>query len=262
MSEKLHDVFNISIVGSGNVAWHLAHAFALQKHRIHTIISRNTVTGKELAKKVNANYSNNFALDCSTSDVLFLAVDDSCLSKIIHKIQVEKTIVLHTSGSIALDIFSSRIQNYGVFYPFQTLTKGVKTDISVVPICIEASNNKTLAFIHELAETISTKVYALDSEKRKILHLSGALSNNFVNHLIALAFDYLQKNKIPKDLLFPLLKETFSKLEKASPREAQTGPARRNNTEIIDAHLKMLHDEPELKKLYRMISDSIIAYYS
>ena len=138
----------------------------------------------------------------------------------------------------------------------------MEVDISKIPLCIEASSEKTLALIQILAASISNKVYSIDSEKRRILHLAGVLSNNFINHLVARAFDYLENNEIEKDLLIPLLDETLNKLKKAPPRDAQTGPARRKNTEIIDAHKKMLEEEPVLKNLYCLISDSIIAYYS
>ncbi len=262
MSEEKHRLFQITIVGSGNAAWHLAHAFVSQRHQVKTIISRNEVSGKKLAEETGADYSSNFNTDNSNSDFVLLTVNDSCLPEVITKIQTENTIVLHTSGSIEMDVFKGKAQAYGVFYPFQTLTKGVEVDMAKAPICIEASDEKSLELIHNLAASISKKVYAIVSEKRRILHLAGVLSNNFINHLVARAFDYLENNEIEKELLFPLLEETLNKLEKVLPQDAQTGPARRKNTEIIDAHKKMLEEEPVLKNLYCLISDSIIAYYS
>jgi predicted short-subunit dehydrogenase-like oxidoreductase (DUF2520 family) len=262
LSVKKHRLFTITIVGSGNVAWHLAHTFATKKHQILTIISRNEVTGKKLAKETGAAYTNNFNINNSASDFVLLAVNDSCLTEVLEKIETEKTILLHTSGSIGIDLFKDKAKEYGVFYPYQTLTKGIETDITNVPICVEASNEILLELLFILAESISKKVYSLNSEKRRILHLAGVLSNNFINHLIARTFDYLDNNEIDKELLFPLLEETLNKLKKTTPGNAQTGPARRKNIEIIKAHTKMLEKEPVLKNLYSLISDSIIAYYS
>jgi len=262
LSAKKHIRFRISIIGSGNVAWHLSRAFVFGKHIIHTIYSRNELKGKELADLLHANYTSNFNFHDNASDFLILAIDDSALSEIINKLQADKTIVLHTSGSIGLDVFQNKFKSCGVLYPFQTLTQGVETDISNVPLCIEASDNQVLTQIYDLSYSISRKVFAIDSEKRKILHLAGVLSNNFINHLVARTFDYLEKNRIKKELLIPLLSETLNKLGKISPRDAQTGPARRKNPEIMEKHRKLLEQEPELKKLYSLFSDSIIAYYS
>jgi len=262
LSEEKHRLFQITIVGSGNAAWHLAHAFVSQRHQVKTIISRNEVAGKKLAEETNADYTSNFNTDNSTSDFVLLALNDSCLPEVITKMQIENAIVLHTSGSIGMDVFENEVEDYGVFYPFQTLTKGIEVDMTKVPICIEAATEKTLELIQNLASSISKKVYIIDSEKRRILHLTGVLSNNFINHLIARSFDYLENNEVDRELLFPLLEETLKKLEKVLPRDAQTGPARRKNIEIIEVHKKMLEEEPVLKNLYSLISDSIIAYYS
>ncbi|MBN2523351.1 MAG: DUF2520 domain-containing protein [Bacteroidales bacterium] len=254
--------FRISFMGSGNVAWHLSRAFFSGRHIIHAVYSRNEFQGKELANMLNASYANNFSFCDDATDFLILAIDDTVLPEIINKLHAENTIVLHTSGSIGLDVFQNKIKYYGVLYPFQTLTRGFETDIANVPLCIEASDKQVLTQIYNLAYSISQKVLAIDSEKRKILHLAGILSNNFINHLVARTYDYLEKNEIDKELLFPLLNETLNKLRKISPRDAQTGPARRKNLNILEKHKALLEEEPELKKLYSLISDSIIAYYS
>jgi predicted short-subunit dehydrogenase-like oxidoreductase (DUF2520 family) len=263
LSENKHKQFQITIVGSGNVAWHLARAFVFHgKHQVNTIIARNPTDGKKIAKESGAIYTHDFDTDTSTSDFVILALNDSCLAEVIAKMRSENTILLHTSGSVGMNVFKGKVQDYGVLYPFQTLTKGVKTDFCKIPVCIEASDEDVYSRLNALATSLSNKVYRFDSHKRRILHLSGIISNNFINHLINLAFIYLDKNNIDKDLLLPLLNETLAKLEKTSPVKAQTGPARRKNTEIIETHKKMLENEPELKNLYSLISDSIIAYYS
>ena len=219
-------------------------------------------TGNELAKETGANFFGNFNTDNRDSDFLLLAVNDSCLQDVLTEINAQNTIVMHTSGSIGMDVFKNKIDDYGVFYPFQTLTKGVSVDIGNVPICIEGGSDKSLDMSRTRASSVSKNVFLLNSEKRRILHLAGVLSNNFINHLIARAFDYLDNNDIEKELLFPLLEETLKKIKNASPRDTQTGPARRKNKEIIDVHKEMLEKEPVLKNLYSLISDSIIAYYS
>jgi predicted short-subunit dehydrogenase-like oxidoreductase (DUF2520 family) len=257
--ENLHDIV---IVGAGNMAWHLCHEFKKAGLRITRIINRSDGPAIELCKYTGALYSNDFSCSNERSQVIIIAISDSYLEEVLNKIDASDKIILHTSGSIGMNIFSGKSSRFGVFYPFQTLTKDVETDFSEIPILTEASDEETHKLIDTLASRITAKVYRIDSEQRRKLHLAGAVSNNFTNHLIARTFDYLEKNQIDKNLILPLIKETFRKIEKITPKEAQTGPARRNNKEIIESHLKMLSEDPELKYLYKAISDSIIAYYS
>ena len=50
---------------------------------------------------------------------------------------------------------------------------------------------------------------------------------------------------------------TAEKVQTLSPRKAQTGPASRYDTEIIDKHIAMLSQQPELADLYEKMSKMI-----
>lgn len=252
----------ITLVGAGNVAWHLGHRLVELGYEIVKIISRKSKRAEKLAVGLQSRIENDFNVSNAESDFVIVAINDTFLCEVLHKLDSENSILLHTSGSIGMDAFPKYIYNYGVLYPFQTLTAGVDVSFEEIPLCIEGSGEKTLDQIAVLAKKMGPVVRIIDSEQRRILHLAGVIGNNFTNHLMALAYDMLEKNNIDKKLLTPLLDETLHKLKKTSAYEAQTGPARRNNKEVIEKHIKLLDDEPSLKKLYSIISDSIIAYYS
>ena len=57
-------------------------------------------------------------------------------------------------------------------------------------------------------------------------------------------------------MLRPLLTETLDKLQTLSPRDAQTGPARRGDVNIINKHLAMLDERKA--EIYRFLTDKII----
>ena len=57
--------------------------------------------------------------------------------------------------------------------------------------------------------------------------------------------------------MLPLVRETARKVESMSPLEAQTGPAVRGDRKVIEDHLELLHEYPELANLYRLISTDI-----
>ena len=69
-----------------------------------------------------------------------------------------------------------------------------------------------------------------------------------------------------RNMVFPL--DRFRELEKEgfigelAPFAAQTGPAMRNNTKILEEHLYMLKENPQLKKIYELLSRYISEIYS
>jgi predicted short-subunit dehydrogenase-like oxidoreductase (DUF2520 family) len=262
LTEQENKLITLTIVGAGNLGWHLGHVFTNHGVKVDKIINRSTEPARHLALEIGSQFTNDFGASNSDSDFTILAVNDSFLPETLNKINIADTIVLHTSGSTDIDIFSGKVDNNGILYPFQSFTKNVAIDFSQIPVCVEASDEITLKSIFRLASTISSKVYVLSSEKRRILHLAGVIANNFTNHLIARTFDFLEKNDIDNQIVLPLIEETFNKIKLIGPREAQTGPARRKNMDTIEKHLKILEKEPELKNLYNVISESIIAYYS
>ena len=97
----------------------------------------------------------------------------------------------------------------------------------------------------------------MDSEKRKILHLSAVFACNFTNRMYAIAEKILKENQLPFHLLFPLIEETAHKIKTTSPLKTQTGPAVRGDKKIMSEQLKMLSNDKLTTKLYRLISKSI-----
>lgn len=253
---------NITLVGAGNAAWHIGHRIVDIGYRVIKIINRKNERADVLATELHSYVQNDFTVSNADSDFVIVAINDSFLPEVLHKLDSKDCIILHTSGSMGMDVFPGETSRYGVLYPFQTLTAGTAVDFPKIPLCIEGSDIATTSDIEMLAGNLSSVVRIIDSEQRRILHLAGVMGNNFTNHFMALAIDMLEKNNLDKNLLMPLLEETITKLRKTNAFEAQTGPARRNNKEVIKMHLEILNEEPELKKLYSIVTDSIIAYYS
>jgi predicted short-subunit dehydrogenase-like oxidoreductase (DUF2520 family) len=65
-----------------------------------------------------------------------------------------------------------------------------------------------------------------------------------------------EAHEIPFEILQPLIQETADKIKFLSPKDAQTGPAARNDQKTIDKHLVFLNDDLE-KNIYNLITQSI-----
>ena len=251
---------NISIIGTGNVANVLAILAYKQNHTIIQIIGRNVRTGVSLAKSVSASYIN-FQEKIAKADLIIMAVSDSALPILVEELNLPNTIIVHTAGSVSVNIFKDKIENYGVLYPLQSLRKNM-VEIPTIPFLIEANNKNTFNTIETFANTLSPVVKPITEKERLHLHTAAVFANNFTNYIYAETYQFCEAEKIDFNLLMPLIKETAYRIENNSPLEMQTGPAIRNDEGTIAKHLMLLEKYPNIKKLYEYLTERIKKLHS
>ena len=162
---------------------------------------------------------------------------------------------MHTSGATSLDVLDAKNRK-GVFYPLQTFSKNKEIDFSIVPLCLEAENTFDFRVLETVAKSISNAVFAINSDQRKALHVAAVFVNNFTNHLYHIGKEICGEHQVPFEILRPLIQETAEKINTLDPVDAQTGPAKRNDTNTIAAHLDYLTNENQ-KNIYKLITQSI-----
>ncbi len=218
--------------------------------------NRNIGNLKSIKKKtaITDNLS-----DLKDADLYIISITDDAIHEFSQKLLLNGKLVVHTSGSIAMNALNGDF-NKGVFYPLQTFTKGQKVNFKKVPICIETEVDNDLPKLEEIASSISKNVYIIDSKQREKLHLSAVFVNNFVNHLYHIADGICKENKIPFEILYPLIIETSKKIKKLNPKDAQTGPAIRNDRKTINHQLMQLTNSQ--KEIYSVLTDSILKTYN
>ena len=126
----------------------------------------------------------------------------------------------------------------------------------MIPICLEAENTFDFRVLDTVAKSISKAVFPINSEQRKALHVAAVFVNNFTNHLYQIGQEICEENKVPFEILKPLIQETANKINTLNPTEAQTGPAKRNDSTTIEAHLEYLTNENQ-KNIYKILTQSI-----
>lgn len=237
------------ILGGGNVAQHIAKAFATSTEvQVVQMYNRKGVSFQSIP--VTQNLS-----DLVEADIYLLAVSDDAIEDIAHQIPHTQPLVVHTSGSVSIEALSSH-KRRGVMYPLQTFSKDRSLDYSTIPWCLEANNDSDYQLLEYITKSISTSFYSIDSEKRKKLHLAAVFVCNFVNHLYQMGYEITEENDIPFDILQPLIQETAAKVTQGTPRDMQTGPAKRNDQKTMQKHLEMLA-LPEKKEIYQILSNAI-----
>ncbi len=251
MSEIEHTV---NIVGTGNVATHLAIRLRDQGVNVANVVGRSKNSTEALAAQVGANgLGLETFMSIQDDTPTILAVSDDAIASVSNTLS--HRFLMHTSGSVPMNALASGRQ--AVLYPLQTFTAGRAVQWDDLPVCIEASGELELQAVERIALSLSNAVYSINSEQRGVLHLAAVVMNNFVNHLYDLSAGYLEKQSLPFELLRPLMRETAAKAMYIAPRDAQTGPARRNDQSTIARHMAMLEEEHDLSEVYQLLTRQI-----
>ena len=248
----------IVFIGSGNLATQLSLALKDAGQHILQVFSNTEAHARELAEKLGCRYTADIDEIDRNADVYIISVKDDAISEIATKVS-EKTknaVLVHTAGSVAMDVLKGKAQHYGVLYPMQTFSKNRKVDFKPIPCFLEGSDEETLNTVRLLAESVSENVVLADSAKRKKIHLAAVLACNFTNHCYRLAEKVLQEEQIDFNLFLPLIDETAKKVSVLSPKQAQTGPMVRYDVDVMNMQMNLLNDE-RTKQIYRLMADSI-----
>jgi predicted short-subunit dehydrogenase-like oxidoreductase (DUF2520 family) len=247
----------ITLVGAGNVAWHMGKALKQQGYVIRQILDRTASSSKLLAKELDAEFSGIPEDGISGTDACLICVSDDAIASVVEQLKPGNCLVMHTAGSMPMHLFRNYATNYGVLYPLQTFTKGRPLDYSRIPFLIEANTPGNLKLIKQIALSVSDNTMEADSVRRLFIHLAAVFASNFSNHMYVLAEKLAAEYNMPFDLLKPLIAETTAKAMDMSPEKAQTGPAVRGNKKVMEKHLELLKDQPRWQELYRLISEDI-----
>lgn len=254
-------MYEISFIGAGNLAWHLAPAFEAAGCLVRHVFSRQKQQALHLCERLyEASPTTSLDFSNSNTQLFVLCVRDDALSQVVEQLvlpNVHDLLVVHTSGSQPMQVLAELGVEHGVFYPLQTFSKQKYIHWQEVPICIEGSSSQVNQRLRQLAQRISKKVYTLSSPQRQSLHIAAVFACNFTNHMLAIAQRLCMQNGLSFELLHPLIRETIEKAITLDPIQAQTGPAARGDTELIQQHLHKLAGQPMMQQIYQLISASI-----
>lgn len=250
------------LIGAGNLATNLGKALAEKGFSVTQVYSRTEQAAKALATQIHASFTTSLKEVEKDADLYIVSLSDTAFCELIGEITAIRKdgLFVHTAGSLPLDKWKGYANQYGVFYPLQTFSKERRVDFSGIPVFLEASSVQVLNLLEEIARELSEKVFFIDSDQRKSLHLAAVFVCNFTNHMYTLGEKIVQENNLSFEMLLPLIDETSRKISTLSPRKAQTGPAVRYDENIICKHLELLKDDPASRELYEKISANIHKY--
>ena len=248
----------IVLVGAGNMATAIACALKEGGNAPAAVWSRTLESASQLGNRVGCAFTNDIA-SLPAADIVIISVADNALREVATAMaqKFPASLLLHTAGSIPMDALrDAGATKYGVLYPMQTVNKNSVTSLRNITTFIEGCNDDVTGLIRKTASFISDKVVYATSEQRCSLHVAAVFACNFPNAVYNMAYELMQRNGLPFDAMLPLIDEAARKVHRMSPLEAQTGPARRGDNNVMAAHKSMLDDE--LANIYETLSNYIM----
>ena len=246
----------VVIIGAGNVATHLSKAIKNAGFEILQIVSRTEESARSLGTLLDVPYTCNPAEINAEADLYIVSVKDDAIATALSTFNLPKdTFVVHTAGSVPMEILKEFSSNIGILYPLQTFSKAKNVNFKEIPVYIEANTQENTSKLLQFASAFSDRAKEVNSTMRAQVHLAAVFACNFTNNLYAIASDILEKAGLGFEDMLPLIGETTEKIKTLHPRKAQTGPAIRRDSKVIEKQLNAL--EGREKEIYKLITESI-----
>jgi|SRR5690554_1932227 len=253
--------FNIAVIGTGNLAWHLAPALENAGHIVTEVYGRNLDKAAKITSRLYAaEITDDLDFSESQAEIYILSVSDQAIPEIADSIILpEDSLLVHTSGATPMDILAYSSASYiGTFYPLQSFTASREVNFGMIPILYESDDKHALKMLGTLAESISSRSYYIKSRDRQALHIAAVFASNFTNHMLRLSEEILERQGLDFEMLKPLVIEQISKSLEMGPEASQTGPALRGDLNILDQHYQFLSYREQIAEIYKLISQDII----
>lgn len=246
----------VVIIGAGNVATHLSKAIKNAGVEILQIVSRTEESARKLGTLLNVPFTCIPTEINTEADLYIVSVKDDAIATALSTFTLPKdALVVHTAGSVPMDILKEFSSNIGILYPLQTFSKAKEVNFKEIPVYIEANNIDNTSRLLQFAKRFSDRAKEVNSTTRAQVHLAAVFACNFTNNLYAIASDILEKAGLGFEDMLPLISETTEKIKVLHPRKAQTGPAIRRDSKVIEKQLNAL--EGREKQIYKLITESI-----
>ncbi len=248
---------NVAILGAGNVATVLSALIRKAGHKIVQVVSRNAINAQELADKCHTKSGllsdDNFA----EADLYIIALTDDAIGKIGQYKSLQNKFLVHTAGSVSMDVLKNITSSYGVMYPLQTLSKNAN-EIPYIPFLVGANNSENIDILMNFAGSLSDDVSFTTDEERLKYHVAAVFVGNFTNHLLAMGEVFCEKERLNYQTLIPLINQVTHNAIHESAFKMQTGPAIREDIVTLNKHLQALSAHTEWKYIYLKLSESIL----
>ncbi len=233
---------------------------AEKKIPVLQVFSRNLSKARELALRIRAEPVNDLKKINPGARLYIIAVSDHAIREVagqLSYLNAGNRLFVHTSGGVDSSVLAAFFGRSGVFYPFQSFSRGRQPEFDRIPVCVHARHEADIRLLEQLGHALNSRVVRMDDDRRAMAHIAGVFANNFSNHLFGIAHKIMEEAGLSFDLIRPLIQETAGKVQGDLPENVQTGPAIRGDENTIARHLGLLEKHPEWQKIYQLLTENI-----
>lgn len=258
---------SVTIIGTGAVATALALHMIRKRMIPRAIIGRTSAKAARLGKMVRCRRTGISPELAKDSDLLIFAVPDSEIGDIAQRFfqfhQSRAVVFAHTSGSLSSSAFQrpealkSRISVVSM-HPLQTFVRNSHPNMDSVVFGIEGES-RGLRVVRQWVKRLGCKTVKLQEHDKLAYHIAAIVTSNFLVGLQNAAQHLYRSIGISKRqsqlMMRPLTDQTLLNIHNLGTNNALTGPAKRGNITIIEAHERFLRERhPEIAPIYEHMS--------
>lgn len=240
---------NVYIAGTGNLASALGEELKEKSSELYHF--SGWISRKPLQTSLSPAYDYNSA-PCLPGDVVFLCVQDKQIFTLAPLFANKGVHVIHCSGAQPLE--HNGIKCDAAFWPMQTFRSGIQSSWNNIPVFLQTKNDSLAHLLTEMGSLLGANIIVCNEEERLKMHLTAVLANNFVNALIRSAEITAESTGYSAEFIYPILQQTVINAIENGAKNSQTGPAVRGDRAVMEKHIQLLENQPEMLKVYEDLS--------
>jgi predicted short-subunit dehydrogenase-like oxidoreductase (DUF2520 family) len=263
-----HKLKKIYVIGAGKVGSSFIYELVKKKFALKFVTERNLSKHRSFIKDLRAKkieYSlkieSDFIKDC---DVIIIMTQDAYIIPVVEEISglksdLKNKLFIHTSGSLSSDVF--KILNVSKadcasFHPIQTFSEVTKNSSLMENIFFGVEGGKNASgYAIKIAKDFNSNYFAVNPKKKYLYHAASVVTSNYLIGLVYAASKIIKEmgadEKKTYKIYEPIIKNTLENISRQGVVKSLTGPIDRNDSDIIEKHIKELQKvDPMLAALY------------
>jgi len=260
---------SVGFIGAGRLGAALAAGLAKAGYRVRAVASANRESARTLAGQIGpgveaAEDANRVAALC---DVVFLTVPDSSVGPACAAVRWQpRHVAVHCSGALGLDALARAAAGGAAaacFHPLQTFPSRVPEPGRFEGVfCGIESSEPAGALLEHMANDLGARPFRLEGVDRALYHAAAVMASNLVVALMGSATRLWELAGLEassgRQALSPLLLAAARNISQLDLAKALTGPVARGDVATVERHLAALEADPELAKVYRLLSAELL----
>lgn len=273
---KRKPLFNVAIVGAGNVGSVLGKLLLLGGQRIVCIVSRTDRSARNAGKFLGCRLVSTSLADIpSATNLVLIATPHNTIGAVaqslaaLRHLNYGRLAVCHTSGMLTADVLDP-LRELGAtvfsFHPLQTFPRdfpprNIVGSVRGIYYGIDGQE-KGVKLAAKLAKVLRGRAINIPPDMREFYHAACVVASNHLTTLLWVLERMYQKLGTSREKFYrvfePIIEATLRNVASTSPANALSGPIARGGVETVSSHLISIKKHlPEIVPYYlRLTADT------